>query len=247
MQHESYLVRQERCPECAKLGRDNSADNLSTYSDGHSYCFGCGWHIPASKIGIWIAKNKEDVQAETHEVYLPSDCTTNYPSVCLSWMAMYELDKTVMLNNNCLWSEYKQRLIFPVYGPEGLLAYQGRYFGEDITQKKWDSRGDLKNIFHILGKGSSLVLVEDIVSAIKISKITRAMPIFGSSIGVERFKRIRMLCKEGEAVYIWLDPDMRAKSVIEVRRGILCGLNTHAIFSDRDPKEETYETIREKV
>lgn len=35
---ESVALRKEPCPDCG------SRDNLARYSDGHGYCFGCGYH-----------------------------------------------------------------------------------------------------------------------------------------------------------------------------------------------------------
>ena len=38
------LVRKEQCPDCKKLGKDTSEDNLAVYSDGQTHCYGCGAH-----------------------------------------------------------------------------------------------------------------------------------------------------------------------------------------------------------
>lgn len=243
MNEESYLVSQERCPNCANVGNDISADNLAIYSDGHCFCFSCLYYKPGDKLSSF--RNKATLIKDDHStIYLPEDCDVNYPSRALEWISQYELNVNDLLNNHVLWSEYKQRLIFPIYDNTGLLAYQGRYFGNE-TKPKWDTRGDLKNIFHILGKGNSLVLTEDIVSAIKVSKITRAMPLFGCSVGTTRFKRIKTMLGAHEKVFVWLDPDKRKEAVLEARRGILCGINVSPIFSDKDPKEMKYEQIKQ--
>lgn len=41
----SKAIDKERCPECAKHGRDNSHDNLVIFDDEHKHCFACGYHI----------------------------------------------------------------------------------------------------------------------------------------------------------------------------------------------------------
>ena len=38
------LVKKEQCPNCAKLGKDKSKDNLAVYSDGQTHCYACGEH-----------------------------------------------------------------------------------------------------------------------------------------------------------------------------------------------------------
>lgn len=39
----SVLIRKEPCPECRKHGGDRSGNNLARYSDGHAFCFACGY------------------------------------------------------------------------------------------------------------------------------------------------------------------------------------------------------------
>src|SRR5882672_8514595 len=47
----SRAVDKERCPECAKHGRDTSHDNLIIYDDNHKHCFACGHHINGTNNG----------------------------------------------------------------------------------------------------------------------------------------------------------------------------------------------------
>ena len=243
----SYLVRQERCPECAKLGKDVSKDNLAVYSDSHSHCYSCGYHVNPSGIHRFKGKIEGSSRAtDNHIVVLPFDSDVQYPAKALAWVGQYELSKNDLLNNNTLWSSSTSRLIFPVYGDIGLIAYQGRYFGPPAPEgqkpyPKWYGKGNLADTFHILGRSSKqLVLVEDVVSAIKLSKITMAMPLFGSFVGTTRFKRLYSLYKDTVEVLIYLDPDKRKEALVEARRGALCGLRTRVIYSERDPKEENY-------
>lgn len=34
----------EACPQCRKIGRDRTGNNLAIYDDGHSYCFSCSFY-----------------------------------------------------------------------------------------------------------------------------------------------------------------------------------------------------------
>ena len=245
-QTESYLLKKEQCPECAKLGKDRNHDNLALYSDGHSYCFSCGY---TNRIWNSLSTTSESNKKPYKEIQitLPIDCDTSYPANALKWISQYELSSNDLLSNNVLWSEQHKRLIFPIYGDIGLLAYQGRYFGSEINKPKWWGQGDLANTFHII-KGRSLqptlILTEDIVSAIKVSRYAPAMPLFGCSIGIKRFKRLYKLLGYQADIKIWLDPDKRKEAIKESRKGTLCGLKTSVIISNKDPKEESYETIR---
>ena len=41
---ESFVLDKVRCPKCAAAGKDKHNDNLAIYSDGHHYCFSCGYY-----------------------------------------------------------------------------------------------------------------------------------------------------------------------------------------------------------
>lgn len=248
---ESYLIGKERCPECAKRGKDRSKDNLAIYSDGHKYCYNCGFTVSVSILGRFRQRSSSTRELDKQEskLYLPEDCSVDYPHRALEWVGHYELTKTDLFNHNTLWSESLQRLIFPIYGDEGLIAWQGRYFGPPSEGKpypKWYGKGDLKGTFNFLGSktNNKLILTEDIISAIKCSRFAMAMPLYGSHVGVVRFKRLYSLYGKTLEVCLWLDPDKRKESVVETRRGEMCGLITRTIFSSKDPKEQTYSEIK---
>lgn len=246
MSNESYLLHQERCPSCAERGRDTGSDNLGVYSDGHSYCYSCGYYRAGNAIARFIKKESYE-RMERHAVFLPTDCGIDYPQRALEWIGQYELDRNDLLANNSVWSESRQRLYFPIYGEQGLLAFQGRYFGDvnSSNEKKWWGKGDFRNIFALFGKpGRSLVLVEDVISAIKLARITQSMWLSGNAIGKDRWQRLFKLIPRGLQCIIWLDPDMRTHALKEMRLGASYGINTSVIYSDKDPKEHSYEEIK---
>ena len=45
-------VGKERCPECAKKGKDTRGDNLHRYEDGHAWCFSCGYRQPSDAMRL---------------------------------------------------------------------------------------------------------------------------------------------------------------------------------------------------
>lgn len=247
MRKSSILIRYERCPACAAKGRDKRGSNLGVYSDGHSFCYSCKLYIDGDK----LARLKPQVQEEEikHSVVLPYDSDIYFPSYAVDWIQTYGLTKNDLLNQNVVWSASKDRLIFPFYGGSSLLAWQGRYFGDE-SRPKWYSQGDMKNIFHILGSrkeslDNALYLVEDIVSAIKLSKYVAVMPVFGSVVGMERWNRIKFL--PFNKIIVWLDPDKREQSIKEARMGQSIGLNVGVQFAICDPKEVSSEDLYEMV
>lgn len=245
----SYVIKQTQCPKCRELGKDISHDNLANYSDGHSYCYSCGYYIfPSGNEKITQFTQPKQV-LQKHTMLLPEDCTNTYPERALNWIKQYEISENTLNLHNCVWSDTHSRLLFPIYSVDGnLLAYQGRDFSLDKTKKlpKWYGEGNLKDTFNILGQGNILVLTEDIISAIKVSMCgVMAMPLYGCVVGRERFKHLYKLYGDTVGIYIWLDPDKRTEALKEAKLGQLCGLHTHPIFSNKDPKEHSYEEIRE--
>lgn len=245
----SHVIRHEQCPECAKLGKDNTHDNLAVYSDGHCWCYSCKYSTYPNGVTRFKVENERRASyLDKEPLTLPTDCDINYPDRAVKWIEQYDLTRVDLLNNNVMWSESMQRLIFPVYGDGWLIAYQGRYFGTQSSAvakvPKWYGKGNLKDTLNILGKGTTLVLTEDVVSAIKVAKCgVRAMPLYGCVVG-DRFKHIKTMLEPSEKVLVWLDPDKRTEAVKEAKLGRVYGINCTPVFSEVDPKEMLYDEIK---
>lgn len=234
MQSESYVLRKEQCPKCRELGNDRSMDNLAVYSDGHSFCFRCGHTTGRSIFSTKVARVEPTV-------VLPHDVVSEIPAAAKQWLGRYQLSRLDLQPHHLMWSEQWSRLIFPYFDATGLLAWQGRYIGEDTTKAKWFSQGKIHEIIHpVKVTKREAVLVEDIVSAIKVSRFKGAIPIFGSSVSNKQLLRLKTVV---DKVWYYLDPDMRAKSVKLSAIANLLGLRSSVIFSDKDPKEHTNEEL----
>ncbi len=247
----SHVIRHERCPMCAKLGRDNTHDNLAVYSDGHSWCYSCHYSTYPSGVERFKHGSITSSVPEKEPLTLPVDCDINYPPRALKWVEQYELTRVDLLNNNVMWSESMQRLIFPVYADGWLLAWQGRYFGTQSSAvakiAKWYGKGNLKDTLHILGRGDTLVLTEDVVSAMKVAKCgVRAVPLFGCIVG-DRFKRLKTVLQPSDRCLVWLDLDKAKESAREARLGNLYGINTSSIITKLDPKECSFFEIQKEL
>jgi hypothetical protein len=239
----SHHLHNTTCPKCKQEGKDNGNDNLAVYSDGHVWCWSCGYYASGSRTKAFSIRNqqpKESIRPQQHSIRLPSDCDTGIPRQAIRWIENYALTKNTLMKHNVLWSESWQRLIFPYYIEGNLEAWQGRYFGTE-KDVKWFSQGKLNDIIYTLGeKSNSLVLVEDIVSAIKVSAIKQCSPIFGSVISNNRLLRLKNFY---DTLYIWLDPDKRKESLQFANKARLFGFTCYTIFSDKDPKETSMEEI----
>jgi len=245
VQNNSYLIEHKACPQCVKQGRDNRRDNLGVYSDGHSFCFSCGYHLSTNKIVSF--QHKSTTTMENSEglpsLYLPYDADTSLPDFAREWIQGYEFDQATITSNLILWSPSKERLIFPYFIKGELVGYQARCFNADEKKKrKWFSQGKLDSFIYTRGTSSKLlVLVESIVSAIKVSKYTECSPIFGSVISMQRFIGMSHFW---DHITIWLDPDKRKEALQQAEKARSVIPNVSVILSDKKPKDHTYAELR---
>lgn len=141
------------------------------------------------------------------------------------------------------WSETKQYLIFIIWNKDIILAWQARYFGTNPKHPKWISFGINENIIHICGKKTSkIILVEDLISAIKVGHEHQALCLFGSNLSTKRLTYLRLI-PDLDEVYVWLDYDKRSEAILMANRAMFMGFKTKVIHTKKDPKEYSYEEI----
>ena len=247
----------EGCPSCG------SKDNVGVWEDGHKWCFGCGWGIPAYK-GMSLTDIKQKIKREKKQneyrsgVSLPFDFTYSIPAVALAWLQKYGITAEEINRERIGWCDSKQYLLFPVYDLyDNLLLWQGRYFGGNEAHPKYDTRGTPETVFNVVDSARRhdssddrlwshdfVVLVEDYISAIKVGRQFPAMPLFGGEISLDR---IRKLSDMVTSLVTWLDRD-KLRSAIKSRFKALAYFDKiSVIVADKDPKEYNDKEIREFI
>ena len=241
--NDSHLIEHRACPQCIKQGRDHARDNLGVYSDGHSFCFSCGYHSNSNRVSRYASSQEEASETKAESLCLPYDADASLPDFTREWLQRYEFDQATILSNLILWSPSKERLIFPYFIRGELVGYQARCFNEmERKKRKWFSQGKLDSFIYTRGNESStLVLVESVISAIKVGRFAQASPIFGSVISLQRFLGISHVWNN---VVIWLDPDKRKEAVQQANKSRSVIPNVSVIISDKKPKDHTYEEIK---
>ena len=232
------------CPSCRKNGHDRQGDNLANYPDGSAYCFRCGYYKHKNSVTLFKAP------LTLPKITLPADCNTSYPSKILDWMQSFQLTKTDLLHNGALWSDSLDRLIFPFWIDGELKGYQARSIKKG-EKNKWLAKGNIKDLNIIYSGGRSvtqwaretrLFLVEDIISAIKVSKANKeilAMPLFGVN-----FKPLQLVKLQFKEYIIFLDENMHEHSIKKARQMSHYGIHCSIILSKCDPKRYTYEELK---
>lgn len=243
------IIARDQCPRCRSNGRDNSKDNLAVYADGHEWCYACSYHRPA-KLEQRIEKLITTITPETNKapetIALPPDTSLSLPEEVISRLLAWNLTFNQIKIHNFMWSEDRKSLIMPVYDGYGqLLMYQERSW--DIGKRKYMTYGKPTDILHIITNNplnkDTIILTEDLVSAIRVSEYKPAMPLWGSDIPLQT---IRRLASRFNTVGVWLDPDMKQKAVRDVLR-ISQYVPCFFVESSMDPKFYPIDRIMEHI
>ena len=242
IKEESYVTGKERCPKCAKLGNDTSADNLAIYSDGHKYCYGCGYHSRGNQ--QWVS-SREISAPVCDTFFMPDDISPDIAFKPMQWL-QNECKFTIqdVITNKILWSDMYKWLIFPIEHEGVTLGFQARNFN-DAKPYKWYTKFKKKDLLKIYSQTKdikSLVLVEDIVSAIRVGNITPCASIFGSMISDTLLLKIKKY--PISKLVIWLDEDKRKQALTFATRARELGIDTRCISTELDPKVHTNQQLR---
>jgi hypothetical protein len=231
------FVKHESCPQCG------SRDNLGRYSDGSAFCFGChyterGTHSPF--VGERDGKN----ESTSDGIRFPDDATNVIGAQALEWLSKYSIGVDDVLRAKFKWSPYWEQLLMPFYDRDRqLVCLQAKNFNPKRASKaKYYNIGDKNEAFTVYGtRGNTLVLTEDAVSALKVSKIADAMPLLGTTLPRNKLGALR--ASYGRLI-VWLDRDKWREGREIADAAKLLGLSTMAILTDKDPKEFSLEDIK---
>ena len=203
------------CPKCG------SKDNLADYTD-HQYCFGCQYY-----------KKKDDLNSLRERLRTRTVVNTSYgipvvdkiPQEAMQWLLKYDIRQDEIDKYKIKWSPLEILILMMTKS-----YWQGRNFG--FGNQKYKSNG-IKPLTKY-GKGGILILVEDVLSAIKIARTDdySGVPLLGSSLSKEHEQRL----KKHKTVYVWLDRD-KAKNAVRIKNRLReLGITSKAIITELDPK-----------
>lgn len=222
----------EQCPQCAKRGNDTRADNLVKYTDGSAHCFACGYHLFAKCSSFY--NRTAGVEENVPKALLPADFSREVPATALKWLLQWGLPYSYW-RESIGYSEAEERLVFRVGNP---MAFSiGRYVGGQRDQnqpRKWYVWGDCHKHVEPIGEGSTILLVEDIISAHKVGQLTTCIPLFGTNIFNAA---IYYLLAENKPVKIWLDKDQ--EGLVKKKASRLSSIiqqSVDIIVTEKDPK-----------
>lgn len=247
----------EDCPKVHKGSAPGKALVVTRTVEGYSwYCHRCHEFgkrgtddlSPAETIR-WIKSINLKPKTYRKEVKLPEDFTNDMPASALAYLWSRGIEDEDIKRFNFGYSLHLNYLIFPIYEDQELIYYQGRNLGQTTKEApKYINQRQLgrKDIFFRVNREGSnkLIIVEDIVSSIRVSK-------FGSSIGLlssfipDTLIFDLAIKKKYDRINIWLDHDKRKKVFDWMFRYRSFGINVFQIDTFRDPKFHSDFELRE--
>jgi len=175
------ISRSKSCPSCG-----DAHDNLCfiTYEDGY-HCYACGLH----KSTIYDYK-PEQAAKPARPLIIPSYNTNFSPSV-KKWLYSYYLDDTLLRKYNiyyCNGTETQPESILYLFKNTNgdIKEYQRRFFPKAF----FSTSGVKQQLIISSADKSTLVLVEDYLSYVRIAEHAPAMCLFGTSLKQEHIATI---------------------------------------------------------
>lgn len=212
------------CPNCREQGRDRKGNNQAKYSDGSTYCFSCQMYTKGTE-----RRKVFELGEEPAEVIFKERPQVLGPNRI--WLMQYISQEEI--DEFFFWSPWLERHVFSYHPGEPDWFYEARSIRRGAT--KVDSRGTKPTM--MIGKtkeSKTLVVVEDLLSAIKVGRQYGAMPLFGSHMTPDQMKYVQR-SKQVDEVIFWLDSDKYDKGQ-ELARKMSFLLPSSAIFTSFDPK-----------
>lgn len=181
-------------------------------------------------------------------ITLPSDFTneiSRMPAVVRSKVYKYGIRQSDFNTFNIGWSEDMQRVVIPVYRDSDLAGWQARYYGSDVTFPKYitsyKDSGDLWIGISDPAMGNlPLVIVEDMFSAIRVSKYCPTLAMLGTELSDSALAWTSGF----DQALVWTDydsPGVRKKGLKVKDRLTMVGVDAMIRLSGeaKDPKEYT--------
>ncbi|MDE3022870.1 MAG: hypothetical protein KGI54_13600 [Pseudomonadota bacterium] len=227
-----------------------SKDNLGHWDDGSTYCWGCKF---SSRSGNWVHPASLGTVEEATPVIkaLPDDIGFDYGPDAVEWLGRFGISVERAIAEGIRYSRSFNQVIFVFNGESAEpVFWQARNLDpERAAKRRYYTQGNVKELLPIYNtkkvpQKKCLTIVEDCVSAIRVSDFCDSMPLLGSHLPADKLNRLKFLYPE---LIFWLDSDKFKEAQSMAKRAQMIGLKAHVIFTELDPKCYTPQQIMEYI
>ncbi len=234
----SHLVKAHQpCPDCG------SSDALAEYSET-TYCFSCNRTRSVEHESSFFPEMLDVCDDDPSVLSLPPRFTMRQPAQAKEWLLRYNIFQDIRDTYNIGYVDYsyvngielRNRIILPAYTDLTLDFYQARSLDSNEAPK-YVTVGNKEALFWSKKdcKNTTLVIVEDIISAIRVGETLPAVSLIGTSMSKEN---MLTLANDYDILIVWLDgdkPGQRAAKKLAKRLSLLHS-EVHNVVTERDPK-----------
>lgn len=249
-------------------GRDASLSISHTQKGYLAYCFRCEEHgfKPHGILSVADILQRKQVLSEVKsaDIILPKDFTKSIPEQETGWLLRAGVPLSIAQHYGFGYSERWKRVILPIYKNRILIGFTSRStIGEKpkyIARMKHGSTAlfraspDAMLPSRLAGGLAmrTLVVTEDILSAVRVGRLCRAVALLGTSTSDDKVAALlsetsRSRYERVGRVLLWLDGDRAGKDAnASLERSLrLRGLEVSSIRTDKDPKRYSNREIRD--
>lgn len=246
------------CPECGENTNTNAMMVSHSSKSYNGFCFACD-HKPFEMKGKQTLEeltelkriNNESLQpTEGARCELPEDFTQDIPLEGRLWLYSNGITDKHRRKYNIGYSERLRRVVMPVYDTKGdLIWFQCRALVKGQKPKYLQPSGDKGSVVfqskteRDKGTKGRVVVVEDIMSAIRVGETTLAISLLGTKADTNQINTLSRFSN----VTTWLDSDKAGRNGSKtIRQAVGLLTNTTDIVTELDPKAYSNQQI-EKI
>jgi hypothetical protein len=146
-----------------------------------------------------------------------------WPVKASAWLYKYGITNEEITSNKIAWSAVQRRVVLPITWNSENTGYQLRHIYDDDTGPKYITVQQHKTpSMSIKGLNDGIVICEDILSTIKVSRVQRAMALLSTNI---MSGHLADVVETYDKFWVWLDMDNS-----QVIRGALKLMKTLELF-----------------
>lgn len=168
----------------------------------------------------------------------------DWPIKPLHWIRQYGITDKEISAYQIAYSETQRRVILPIWWQGEKVGYQLRRIYDDDKGPKYITRTTGGPGFMSFGciPTDKIVIVEDIISAIKVGRHEQALALMSTSIT----QRMKLVLSKYGMFYIWLDMDNEQviSNAIKLLKTLGIFGTTKLLYTPNDPKEYDDTTIK---